>query len=353
MKNNIFILLVAGLFFACKKSENPVVTKVEPSAIIAAIATNVNQATYVDLALEADSLYASVQLFVANPSTELLEKCRFYWKKSRAAWEQSEGFLYGPVATDNIDPRIDSWPVDYQAIEVELAGTLDFTIDANITALDDALKGFHPIEYLLWGVNGATNVADFTPRQFEFLLALTKNLKMLTGQLASQWETSTNNAYIHAFTSPNLSNPFYPTYRSVCEEMVNALVAICDEVASGKIGEPLLLQDPSLEESRYSSNSMMDFKNNIISVQNVYLGKYAVNGYGIEDFVRHYNLSLDNEIKSAIALCLSRMNAISVPFGIALSTQTQQVAQIVDAVEDLEDVLQLKLLPLIQSKITN
>lgn len=135
--------------------------------------------------------------------------------------------------------------------------------------------------------------------------------------------------------------------------MVYALIGICDELAAGKIGEPLLLQDPSLEESRYSSNSMTDFKNNIISVQNVYLGKYAINGFGLEDFVRQYNLSLDNEIKTAIALCLARMNAITVPFGLALSTQTQQVSQIVAVVEDLEDILQLKLLPLIQTKITN
>lgn len=353
MNKYVLTLLVVSSLVACKKSTTSTATKVEPSTIVAAIATNVNQAIYADLAVEADSLHATVQLFVANPSVELLEKCRFYWKKARAAWEQSEGFLYGPVATDNIDPRIDSWPVDYQAIDVELAGNLDFTVDANIDALDDALKGFHPIEYLLWGVNGAVNVADFTPRQFEFLLALTKNLKILTGQLATQWETANNTAYIHSFTSPTTNNPFYPTYRSVYEEMVNALIGICDELAAGKIGEPLLLQDPSLEESHYSSNSMTDFKNNIISVQNVYLGKYAINGCGLEDFVRQYNLSLDNEIKTAIALCLARMNAITVPFGLALSTQTQQVSQIVAAVEDLEDILQLKLLPLIQTKITN
>ena len=40
-----------------------------------------------------------------------------YWKESRKYWELSEAFLFGAAADYNIDPHIDSWPLDKAALE--------------------------------------------------------------------------------------------------------------------------------------------------------------------------------------------------------------------------------------------
>jgi uncharacterized iron-regulated protein len=72
------------------------------------------------------------------------------WKDVRSTWEQSEAFLFGPVATNNIDPSTDTWPVDYNALD-SLSNTGNAFTQSYLNTLGDELKGYHPSEYLLWG----------------------------------------------------------------------------------------------------------------------------------------------------------------------------------------------------------
>jgi hypothetical protein len=67
---------------------------------------------------------------------------------------------------------------------------------------------------------------------------------------------------------------------------MDAMIDICNEVANGKIAEPYIQQNSSLEESPFASNSIIDFTNNIKSVQNMYLGKYTNDGKGLEDLIK-------------------------------------------------------------------
>lgn len=358
MKKSILILPIAATIIITSCKKDPIVDPTSDSTltnakIFSSISTNVAVATYYDLSNQSELLYSAVQQLIANPTQAKLIACQDLWKSARAAWEQSEGFLFGPVSTDNIDPRIDTWPVDFNGLLAEINGTTDFSIEANIDALDDALKGFHPIEYLIFGENGAKTYDQFTAREFEFLDGLAKNLQTLTAHLANQWNIASPTSYFAKFNTPTSLNPFYQTNRAVYEELVNALIGICDEVASGKIGEPFHNQDPSLEESPYSQNSMTDFRNNIKSVQNIYLGKYITDGTGIEDLVRKHNLSLDNTIKSKINAASSTLNNITVPFGTAITTQQVQVQNAIDAIEDLKNTLETQLLPFIQQYVTN
>jgi len=53
--------------------------------------------------------------------------------------------------------------------------------------------------------------------------------------------------------------------------------------------EPYDAQDPKIVESPYSGNSIADFKNNIIGLQNVYLGRYKTDGHGLNDLVASKN----------------------------------------------------------------
>lgn len=342
-------LAIAG----CKKDDpQPTpATEVSQQDVIVG-ASNVNAATYGKLAADASGLYTAIQSFTANPTAAGLIECRNLWKEARSTWEQSEGFLYGPVASENIDPRIDTWPVNFVDLNAQINGTDAFT-DSYIDGLEDALKGFHPIEFLLWGENGNKTFDQFNARQKEYLVALAKNLKTLTAQLAEQWNVNTANAYIKDFRSPGASNQYYSNSKAVYQEMVNAMAGICDEVASGKIGEPFVAQDPSLEESPYSQNSMLDFTNNMRSVQNVYLGKFSADGYGLEDLVKKYNLSLDNSIKAKINAAITALNNVTVPFGTAISTQQTQVQNAINAINDLKTVLENDLMNFVNQYVTN
>ncbi len=318
------------------------------SDVLSSFTVNVSQATYNDLATKSTALSASVQIFNSDPTDDHLTDCKQLWRDCRLSYEQSEGFLFGPAATDNIDPRIDTWPVDYVALDSILGSSATFS-ESYVNGLDDALRGFHPIEYLLFGNGGNKTASQFTSREKDFLLALTTNLKNLATQLAQEWNPAVSGNYSVQITTAGSSGSVYATKRAAFEEMVNSMADICNEVANEKIQTPFVAQDPSLEESPFSFNSMTDFINNIKSVQNVYLGKYTTDGKGLEDLVRANNLSLDGTIKTKINSALAALNAITVPFGQAITTQQVQITNAQAAINNLKSVIENDLMTYVQT----
>ncbi len=320
------------------------------SQILIDYSANICLFGYQQLALASTQLNDDIKVFAANPSQASLEQCKTDWKNTRKIWEESEAYLFGPVSTNSIDPRIDTWPVDFNRLDSILAGSTTFT-QAYVDQLEESLKGFHPIEYLLYGKNGNKKYTDFTGRQKEYLKALAENLKTLTASLKNDWEVKGGNFFTQ-FTTAGAGSTLYPTKRSAYEEMVNAMIGICDEVANGKIDEVFTTLDSMKEESPFAKNSITDFTNNIQGVLSCYLSKSSINdGKGLEDFVRQFNLSLDGNIKQKHAAAIAALNNVTMPFGQAIFHQQIQVQAAVDAINDLKDELEGNLLPLVQLQI--
>lgn len=356
---SVYIVLIAtALAFGCKKSKktddpsNPATSNGDmKKEILSDVASNVIYASYTDLALKSDNLYSAIVTFSASGSTTDLNNARQAWKDVRTVYEQSEGFLFGPMSTANIDPRVDTWPINYVRLDSILSSSATFNA-TYVDNLEEALKGFHPIEYLLFGNGGSKAASSFTTREKDFLVALADNLKTLAHLVKSDWDPAINGNYSVVFTTAGNGSSIYPTIRSAYEEMLHAMSDICDEVANGKIAEPYTQHDPSLEESPFSANSIKDFTSNIKSVQNVYLGKYTTDGKGLEDLIKANNLSMDGAIKTKINYSLTALGNITDPFGQAISTQPVQVQNAMTTINDLKDYLDNTVLPYVQT-LTN
>ncbi len=349
MKN---LSLLVGLFFlvGCKKTTHTETKNVTQEEVVMSLATNVNVVAYQQLAKRSDDLYQAVVSFCTNPTDQGLEDCRQLWKETRAVWEKTEGFLYGPVSSQNIDPRIDTWPVDYLVLDSVLKSSIIFN-ETNMSVLEDALKGFHPMEYILFGKNGNKKESELTMREKEYLTALAFDVKNLTSQLSDSWNVKNKDNYFSYFTNPSTFNPYYKTQKDVYLEIANAMIGICDEVANRKIGEPFLTQDSSLEESPFSGNSLTDFMNNMFSVQCVFQGKFSSDQIGLEDFVKKNNLSLNQLINTKISSAISALATVKGPFSTAILEQPIQVENAMKAINDLKEVLESKLIPFIQLNV--
>lgn len=347
----LLALAFATAIVSCKKDEEPAPSP-SPSGdlqrdILTHFSAGIAEDLYSDLAALTVQMQTSITTFQGSLAQSDLDAARDAWRTARTTWEQSEAHLFGPVSTANYDPRMDTWPVNYVDLNAILNGT-DVLDEAYVSALEDALKGFHPIEYLLWGTDGNKQPGDFTAREFEFLAGLTADLNSLTSALAQSWDPNVGSNFHVEFETAGAGSGTYTTKLAAYEELVNGMAGICEEVAGGKISEPFLAQDPSLEESPFAQNSLTDFTNNIRGVENVYLGRFNSNGYGVEDFVRQHDLQLDSEIKQRIAAAIQALDNIDVPFGEAIISQPVQVQNAIDAIEALEDVLANDLMALVQ-----
>ncbi len=342
-------LFLVALLTACKQKTTEPIPDIT-QAILIDYSTNISLYSYTELALASDQLHTDILAFSMAPTKAGLEKCQGDWKATRAIWEQSEASLFGPVSTNSIDPRIDTWPIDFNRLDSILKSNVVFN-QIYIEQLEESLRGFHPIEYLLFGRGASKQYTQFNPRQLEFLVALSENLKTLTSSLKSDWDINGGNFYT-VFSSAGNGSSLYTTKKAAFEEIANAMVGICDEVANGKIGEVFITLDSTKEESPFAKNSLTDFTNNINGVLYAYQSKNTkADGKGLEDFVRQYNLSLDGAIKHKHASAIAALNNITMPFGEAIHLQPIQVQNAIDAINDLKNELETNLLPLIQLHI--
>ena len=112
--------------------------------------------TYADLARKNAALYDAVVALGNAPSNAAFAAACEAWLNAREPWETSEAFLFGPVDELGLDPNMDSWPLDQDAIvKILTSGNYD---QLNWSDGDDddaieaaqSLRGFHTLEFLLF-----------------------------------------------------------------------------------------------------------------------------------------------------------------------------------------------------------
>ena len=308
-------------------------------------ANKVVLATYADLDNKAGELLGAVQALRAAPNQAHLELAQNAWKAARTPWEQSEAFLFGPVDTQGLDPALDSWPVNRVDLDGVLGSGQALTA-ASIDALEDTLKGFHTIEYLLFREGNQRKAEDITPRELEYLTATTENLKSKTAQLASAWAASGEN-YAGEVANAGTTSTIYKSQKDAMQEMVNGMIVIADEVANGKISDPFNEKDTTLVESQFSFNSISDFQDNIRGIQNVYMGKFMTDGQGLNDFVNGKDAELDARFQTEVQTAINTIGAIPDPFRDSITAQRAAVQAAIDAVSTVQTTLENDILKLV------
>ena len=130
----------------------------ELKAIVADYVDVVVLPTYKDLAEANAALHLAVQNLAANPTNATFEQAAMAWMAARQPWEMSEAFLFGPVDELGLDPNMDSWPLDQDAIKNVLASgdftgldwSGDFDEENEGIAEAQSIRGFHTLEFLLF-----------------------------------------------------------------------------------------------------------------------------------------------------------------------------------------------------------
>ena len=329
-------LIIAG----CGDSTSgPDTSTADARPVLQNISTNVILATYTKLDATAEHLLEHVIELAEDPNDDILDEAREAWREARTPWEQSEGFLFGPVDTKGIDPSIDSWPVNKADLDAVLGSDATLTKEY-IDGLEGTLKGFHTIEYLLFGTGNNKPVASFTARELEYLVGVTRSFKGATAQLVSSWAPTGENFAAQLSNAGNQGS-VYTSQKDALQELVEGMIGICDEVGNGKIGDPFSQQDRTLEESQFSDNSNNDFQDNIRSVRNVYRGEYnGTSGAGIGTLVAAKNPALDTRVRAEIDAAIASIGEMTPSFGQAIFNNKGKVEAAQDAILKLKTTLE-------------
>lgn len=313
-------------YWGCSDDEPVRPEQSDYSQIITVYADEVVVATYHELEEKAGELKTSVDKFVQSSTQTNLNAACNAWKSARAPWENSEAFLFGPVAFLSLDPSMDSWPLDQAQLQAVLESQFVLTPEFIREGLGYSLRGFHTIEYLLFIDGNPRNVTDITQREKEYLSSVAQVLVEDTETLHHEWHGGFRDEFVNA----GKSGSRYSSQIQAVQEIIEGIITIADEVGNGKIGDPYLTKDVQSVESQFSWNSLTDFKHNIISIENAYLGRNlgGIDGTGLDDFVREKNQALDTRVKQEITAAYNAIDAIPEPFRNNLSADIQITAAI-------------------------
>ncbi len=282
------------------------------------------------------------------------------WKKARKNWELSEAFLFGPAANHNIDPHIDSWPLDKNAMD----NLLTQIRGGNLWSTENlgyGLLGFHAIEYMLYelssdGNSSLTHSTNYTAEELEYMVGVANDLRDQCVLLEVCWAGDDNvssikldildeaelgygEEYGWELANAGSAGSRFKTFQESAEEIIQGCIDIADEVGNTKIGRPHVgssEEDKNYIESPYSLNSIEDFVDNIKSIQTSYIG---TSGSSISDYIKSVNPDLDTEMRTAITDAINAISAIPEPF--AKNATGSVAGNAVTVVgSDLVDVLQ-------------
>ena len=329
---------------------------------------------YGKLADETANLYTQLASMktAANVSSAQVNAACATFLSARSWWEKSEAFLFGAATNYGIDPHIDSWPLDLDALANALtnAGAIA-ALDADGAAatgyVGASALGFHGIEFILFRDGSPRDAGCFSAAynddalgvdgktELIFATAVAEDLRNYCFELQAAWdpdcpadrvalvedELELNTVMDNDLTfGENLlgAGEAGSTYRTWQFAVSNILVAgcsnICNEVANTKIGTAYYAaadDEESLDyiESPYSKKSYVDFKDNILSIQYSLYGRNGAtsasatslmavlknNGYAnaaaLENVLKAAVAALDDCINSGVAFVDNKKAAVA------------------------------------------
>ena len=297
--------------------------------------------TYQALASNARTLYSAAQTLYKSAEAGTMTQdqinaaCEAF-KNTRQEWERSEAFLFGSATDNELDPHIDSWPLDRDELERALTNEnliagfksenpAKFVSEHN-TQFQSVL-GFHGMEFVLFR-NGAHRTVEALKAndtdegvtsvkgidELAFLQAVAADVRNITALLEFTWmgsaasnETkailSGEGSYVFSklrynglasngtmcfgqfLLSPS-SNTGYQSWQGTMNQIfVGGCSNICAEVADQKLGQAYRVatgQGNTTEDSKdyiespYSHRSFIDYQDNIYSIKNSLYGTHDI-----------------------------------------------------------------------------
>lgn len=377
-KLNFFILTVCAIaMIACNSKNTPVDSQTDKETelqkAVRPYVENTVIATYSGMASEGITLLDQCEDILdavedGKDYTDLMKSAGETWRRMRKYWEQSEAFLYGPAEKYDIDPHIDSWPLDYQEMNALLndpyrMGKIEEEGGAYVgDKLGYALKGFHAAEYMLFDA-GQPHATNLTHAEAVYLVGIVEDLTQCAIILEDCWAGSVSAEKEELITDDgesmskgenwgdyfiNVSYPQWKTYQAVAEQIVSGCSNIAGEVADLKLGNPYRGSDnggnSEYLESPYSRTSTTDFIDNIISIRNSYCGAKAGDA-SVSDYVKSKDADLDAKVRTTIEEAIRLIGEIK-DFETTAQGNTAVKAAI-DKVSELADILDNEVLPLL------
>ena len=316
---------------------------------------------YEDSLISAKKLQSAIANLVAKPTDGSLNAARSAWIEAREPYQQTEAYRFGNAIVDDWEGKVNAWPLDEGLIDYVQSDLYGTESDANpyytanlianqkltiggksidATKIDRALieslheideiesnvaTGYHAIEFLLWGqdLNGTGPGAGTRPasdydldncsngnceRRAAYLTIVTD---MLVDELAWMTEQWAEGGAARTGLADGDAD------KGIATILTGMGSLSYGELAGERMKLGLMLHDPEEEHDCFSDNTHRSHYNDVVGIQNVYLGEYKridgsiVKGASLADFVASKGPDADKELRTALDNTMNKMTSLS------------------------------------------
>ncbi len=391
-KFSLVLAAAASCLAACNKNDDPYglsTEEQEMKEIVHQYVPQVVYATYGDLAKESNELYellsAASRKGVASLTQGELDAICAKFLQARQSWEESEAFLYGAATDFGIDPHIDTWPLDVEALATSLSNAEQVAalegedgIAYAAAKLGQELLGFHGIEFILFRDGANRKVEKLRSnedhvafagktvtgaQELVYATAVAGDLRDNCYRLCVSWNSAAPAAYkarceeLEVAVTLTGSDKTYgenmlnaaeigSTYSTWQETLSSILLAgcsnICNEVANVKMGNAHSGEDVNYIESPYSKQSFQDFIDNILSIQYTLYGgagRTSADTHSLMSYFSKHNYSGASNLQKALESSLTALKACQAKGAFVDIYTDASVQTAMDAVNSFDEEL--------------
>ena len=192
-------LILVSLIFSCSDTETGPSTEFDRALMLENMADQVILPRLNSLQQATNSLDASINVFVGEPTLSSLETAQASWRQAALVWQANSAFGFGPgdLTLGPIGAVFGTFPADVSAIESAIAEQ-DFTLDN----FDRDVRGFYAVEYLLFGIEEENqSILSFylktnSNHHLAYLKAVSDDLSTSVNQVVNSWESGYRDTFV-------------------------------------------------------------------------------------------------------------------------------------------------------------
>ena len=271
-----------------------------------------------EVAQEMDALQASINALCESPTQQSLDDARDAWRDARVPWMRSQAMWFGPVMDRRSRSYVDWAPIEPERIEAMLEKRDSIDAEYLREYLASTQRGLGAVEYVLFEDDDAVlgKLGGSDSIRCQYLVALGNLITEETAGALADWtgegtETPPYAAYFNGTADDSLVG------KSALNELVRTSVFMSRTIADMRLGKALgvdgVTPDPEALLGGDGHSMIADMRNQVLGMQDVYLGGDANSGLGVSALARGLSEATDERMRTAFEDALQAIDGLEEP----------------------------------------
>jgi len=306
-------LLVLATMVVCTQTPPP--TRPE---VLASLADDLIVPRFQLVAAEMGELRDALGTLCANPTPDTLASARTAWREARAPWIRSQATWFGPVMDRRSRSLVDWSPVDPERIESTLSKRDSVSANDVREFFGSTQRGLGAIEYVIFGEDQAVLASLGEPGgvRCQYLTSLGEVVADEMSGVLADWtgDGSVAGGYTGYFKG---TAGVALVEQQAVDEVVRTSVFITRSINDMRLGKALGAdggqQDPSAIPGAGGNNAVADLRNQVLGMQDTYLGAGAERALGVSVLVRGVSADADERMRGHFTAALAAIDGLQEP----------------------------------------